>query len=127
MISKQLFKIALALIISLFLFQSATAQSLTSPRNNCFTDVERDSILSKLLAKEYFEQQFTLSQQALKEADIIIVTLKEKDSLNQSVLAQEKEQFAKEAALKKKQARKGKITAAGIGFLAGAFLVALIL
>ena len=90
MTSKQLFKLALALIISLFLYQSGTAQSLTLPRNNCFTDVERDSILSKLLAKEYFENQFISSEQALIEADIIINTLTEKDSLNRLILAERK-------------------------------------
>ena len=127
MISEIKLKIILSLIISLFLFQTGIAQLSNSPRNNCFTDVERDSILSKLLAKEYFEEQYHLSLQALEEADKVIFYLKQKDTTNQIIIKNQNKNFQYFTDQKNKETKKEKITLAAIGFLAGAFLVALIL
>lgn len=79
------------------------------------------------MAKEYFEEQYYLSQQAIKEADQIIFYLREKDTANQFIIQNQKEIYNQFTQEQKKQTRKEKFTIAAIGFLAGAFLVALIL
>jgi len=96
-------------------------------RNNCFTDVERDSILNKLLAKEYFEIQFKKSQEALYKADIIINELKEKDSITLIIHELEIDRYEEINKWQGKEKTNSTIKAGLFGILAGFVVAALII
>lgn len=80
----------------MFQLASVMAQSNDLPRNNCFTDVTRDSILSKLMHRNTLVQRTRVLRLTLKYSDSTITQYAKK-----SRLMQENNDYLK-LALKKK-------------------------
>jgi len=85
------------IVIALFLTMNVTGQlNLSQQKNNCFNDVVRDSILSKLYDRSYVRKRNTNLTMTLRKSDSTIIDYAFKDRLRDK-----NEKYYKEVLLKK--------------------------
>ncbi len=74
----------LLLVIVLFQLQTVIGQSIASPRSNTFTDVTRDSILSKLLQRDALAKKYKALRLVVHFQDSTIIQYAEKSRLQEN-------------------------------------------